>query len=377
MDVDYLVVGAGLTGGTIARCLADRGEKVLILERRQHVGGNVHDHWHEGGIRIHTYGPHYFRTSSEAIWSFVNRFSQFYRYEPVLMTKIGNRLEYWPIQGEYVARTVGTDWRPAFTGTPSNFEEASLAIMPREIYETFIYGYNVKQWGVDPRTLEPELAGRFDVRADGERRLKTSRYQGIPVSGYTGFMKHLIDGIETLTGVDYRSMQHNITVRKLTIYTGPIDELFDYDLGRLAYRGQKREHIYYPNAGYVLPVGQINTPSLDQGRYVRILEWKHMMSVEEQAKAVGSVLTTETPFTPTESDEYEYPFPDNRNRELFRRYQTRLADMELLLVCGRLGEYRYYDMDQAIGRALMLVQRVILPGITGLQAADLMDNDRP
>ncbi|MFE1600416.1 FAD-dependent oxidoreductase [Methylobacterium sp. ID0610] len=372
MEVDYLVVGSGLTGGTIARCLADRGERVLIVDRRPHVGGNVHDHKHASGIRIHTYGPHYFRTSSDRIWAFVNRFDRFYRYEPVLMTQVDGALEYWPIQGEYIDRTVGADWTPSFTGTPENFEEASLAIMPQPIYEKFIRGYNVKQWGIDPRALETGLAGRFDVRTDGEKRLKTSPHQGIPVSGYAGLMSNLVAGIPTLTGVDYRLVRNAFTVRKRTIYTGPIDELFDYDLGKLAYRGQKREHSYFPDADYRQPVGQVNTPGLDQGPQVRILEWKHMMAEDERARAVGTVLTTETPFTPTDPNEYEYPFPDSRNRELFKRYQSRLAGMSDLLVCGRLGEYRYYDMDQAIGRALMLVERVLLPGATGAETVALM-----
>lgn len=372
MEVDYLVVGSGLTGATIARVLADLGHKVLILDRRNHVGGNVHDHWHDGGIRIHTYGPHYFRTDSERLWNFVNRFDRFYRYEPVLMTRVDGALEYWPIQSEYIERAVGRDWKPSFTGTPANFEEASLAIMPQPIYEKFIRGYNVKQWGVDPRTLETGLAGRFDVRTNGEKRLKTCLYQGIPVSGYAGFMERLVGGIQTITGADYRAMRGGIIVRKRTVYTGPIDELFDHDLGRLEYRGQRREHTHHPEAGYLQPVGQVNTPGLDQGPQVRILEWKHMMSEEEKARAVGSVLTTETPFTPTEANEYEYPFPDSRNRALFKRYQDRLAGMDELLVCGRLGEYRYYDMDQAIGRALMLVERVLLPGVGGRETMELM-----
>lgn len=361
MEVDYLVVGSGLTGGTIARSLADRGERVLIIDRRPHLGGNVHDHWHEGGIRIHTYGPHYFRTASERIWSFVNRFDSFYRYEPVLMTKVDGALEYWPIQSSYIERSVGCAWSPSFTGQPGNFEEASLAIMPKPIYEKFIRGYNLKQWGVDPRALASDLAGRFDVRSDGETRLKTVPYQGIPRSGYAAFMQKLVAGIETRTGVAYQSIRDAITVRKRTIYTGPIDEFFGYDLGRLAYRGQKRAHAYHPQAGYLQPVGQVNTPQLEDGPQVRILEWKHMMAEEERARAVGTVLTTETPFTPSDPNEYEYPFPDSGNRALFKRYQERLAGRRDVLVCGRLGEYRYYDMDQAIGRALALVEKELLP----------------
>lgn len=372
MEVDYLIVGSGLTGATIARCLADRGERVLVVERRAHLGGNVHDRRHVSGIRIHTYGPHYFRTSSARIWQFVNRFGEFYRYEPVLMSRVDGGFEYWPIQSDYIARTAGADWRPSFTGTPRNFEEASLALMPRAIYEKFVRGYTAKQWGVEPARLAASLARRFDVRTDGDKRLKTSAHQGIPVAGYAGFMQSLLKGIEVVARADYRALRDQVSVGKRTVYTGPIDELFDHDLGRLEYRGQRREHHYHPEAGYLQPVGQVNYPDPAEATFVRVLEWKHMASAEEKRRAVGSVLTTETPFTPTDSNDYEYPMPDGRNRALFEQYRERAAALDSLLVCGRLGEYRYYDMDQAIGRALMLVERVILPGLPARRAIELM-----
>jgi UDP-galactopyranose mutase len=358
-EYDYLIVGSGLTGAVIARKLTDQGFSVLVLDRREHLGGNVYDETHESGIRIHTYGPHYFRTSSDEIWSFVNRFSEFFDYQPELKTIVDQKAEDWPVSSEYMERTIGKDWKPTFIGEPKNFEEASLAMMPQEIYEKFIYGYSKKQWGVEPAELEANLAGRFDVRMNGDKRLKNSKFQGIPKHGYASFMKQMLSGIETKTDYKYHPSTCEISVRYKTIYTGPIDELFDYALGKLEYRGQIRKHSWIPDTQYIQPCGQINNPSIDAGDHVRTLEWKHMMPAEQVSSIEGTVVTTETPFTPTESNECEYPFPSTKNQKLYQRYRALAESVPSLLVCGRLGEYKYYDMDQAIGRAMMLSDKLI------------------
>ena len=170
-SLDYLVVGSGLTGATIARMLADSGARVLVLDRREHLGGNVHDREHESGIRIHAYGPHYFRTRSDEVWDFVNRFARFYSYEARVMTHIDGTYEHWPVAASYINRTVGPAWQPAFTGVPSNFEEAALSIMPWHVYELFVKEYTEKQWGVPASHLSADLCRRFDVRLDDDPRL--------------------------------------------------------------------------------------------------------------------------------------------------------------------------------------------------------------
>jgi UDP-galactopyranose mutase len=375
MKVDYLIVGAGLTGGVIARYLADAGREVLVVDRRAHMGGNVHDHAHESGIRIHTYGPHYFRTNSERIWEFVTRFGDFYRYEPSLKSFVDGELANWPIAGSYIRRVVGETWTPEFTGRPTNLEEAALSLMPRLIYERFIKEYNEKQWGVSVRELSAELCKRFDVRLDDEPRLKPDcRFQGIPERGYADWTQRILDGIPVVLNVDYLRDRNAYRARRMLVFTGPIDEFFGYDMGRLQYRGQQRRHTYQPDVdGFVQPCGQVNNPTHAGGPHIRTLEWKHMMRPDYAARIRGTVLTTETPYAPQDPQEYEYPFPDDANAALYRKYRERAEGLKKVLVCGRLGEYRYYDMDQAIARAMMLGEKLL-----GKDAdRDGTDNDTP
>jgi UDP-galactopyranose mutase len=359
MKVDYLIVGSGLTGATIARILTDAGRKVLIVERRSHLGGNVHDHCHPSGIRIHTYGPHYFRTSSDTIWKFVNRFASFYNYEAILKSYVDGLYENWPIAGSYIRRIIGENWQPEFKGKPNNFEEASLAIMPHLVYEKFVKEYTEKQWGVPAHRLSSCLAKRFDVHEDDDPRLKMNKYQGIPYDGYTDFMSNLLKGIPIIINFDYLYNRDLIEVEKMLVFTGSIDEFFNYDMGCLTYRGQRREHIYISNVDYAFPAGQINNPSTVNGDHIRTIEWKHMMPKEYADSIQGTVLTKEFPFSPTNQDNYEYPFPDESNYHLYLQYKKRTEQISKLLVCGRLGEYKYHDMDQAIARGMVLVKQII------------------
>jgi UDP-galactopyranose mutase len=359
VNIDYLIVGSGLTGSAIARTLHDAGKPVLVVERRSHLGGNVHDHFHPSGIRIHTYGPHYFRTNDEKLWAFVNRFAKFYKYEAVLKSWVDGRYENWPIAASYIRRVVGKNWEPEFSGPPTNFEEASFSLMPRLIYEKFVKGYTEKQWGVPAKALSADLAKRFDVREDDEPRLMRHKFQGIPQDGYAGLMRRMLDGIPVILNCDYLKHRNEFRAQKLTIFTGPIDEYFGFDLGRLKYRGQRREHEYLPEVDFAQPCGQVNNPDPKNGPHIRTLEWKHMMQPEYASRIRGTVLTRETTVTPTEPNDYEYPFPDETNSRLYHAYKERARQVENLLICGRLGEYRYYDMDQAIARALVLAKRIL------------------
>jgi UDP-galactopyranose mutase len=358
-SADYVIVGAGLTGATLARQLHDAGREVLVLERRAHLGGNVHDQLHPSGIRWHTYGPHYFRTNAPAVWDYVNRFAEFYPYAAVLKSLVDGRHENWPVSASYIRTSLGEHWQPEFTGPSANFEQAALAMMPRLIYEKFVRGYTEKQWGVPAHDLSPHLAGRFEVHADDEPRLKRHAFQGLPVAGYAAFMHQMLAGLPVRLETDFAQVRSEVRYRRALIYTGPIDEFFDCDLGRLKYRGQQRVHTYLPGVDYAQPSIQVNRPSLADGPSIRTIEWKHLLPPAERQAVRGTLLTYETPFTPSTADQYEYPFPDAANAELYRRYRRRAAQLPNVLICGRLGEYRYYDMDQAIARALRLSEGLL------------------
>lgn len=356
---DYVIVGSGLTGATISRLLADEGYDILVIERRRCVGGNLADEVHECGIRVHRYGPHYFRTSSKEIWDFVNRFDGFNNYEAVVKSFVNGNFENWPIAASYIKKSVGESWTPDYEGVPSNFEEAALALMPRRIYEEFIKGYTEKQWGVPTQSLDSALCNRFDVSLNDDPRLKPkNKYQGIPLHGYSYLIERMLDGIPLLLNCNYLKNRSKFKSRKKIVFTGPIDEFYNFRYGRLAYRGQTRETQYLLEHDFLFPSGQVNYPD-SSIPYIRSIEWKHLMPKEFAENIHGTVITTETPFSPENSDQYEYPFPDRTNQILYQKYKTLAEKEHNVLFCGRLGEYRYYDMDQAIIQAMNIAQDLI------------------
>jgi UDP-galactopyranose mutase len=361
MMIECLIIGSGLTGATIARALTNAGKKVLVVDRRSHMGGNIYDHCHESGIRMHDYGPHYFRTNNEDVWRFVNAYSNFYKYEASLNTFVEGRLEAWPITNEAIKRFVGEHWTPEFKESPSNFEEASLSKMPRKIYEAFVKGYTEKQWGVKAKELSAALAKRFDIQKDGDMRLMHHKYQGLPSNGYAGLINNMLSEIPVLLNYNYLKNRQEVVATKIAIYTGPIDEYFDYEYGKLLYRGQERRHQYFPHIKQYQPVVQVNNPDIRNGPHIRTIEWKHMMQAEYAEHIEGTLITTEAPYSPENSEQYEYPFPDKKNSDLYSKYRLRADAMnEKVIICGRLGDYRYYDMDHAIERGFEIAKAIMV-----------------
>jgi UDP-galactopyranose mutase len=353
MALDYLVVGSGLTGAVIARELHDAGFRVQVVDRRSHLAGNVHDSVHVSGIRVHSYGPHYFRTSNKKVWEFVGRFATFDPFTAEIKVRFGNDLENWPIAGSYIRREIGTDWKPAYDGPVENFEQAALSVMPRAIFDRFIKEYTEKQWGKPANELAAALFSRIDIHHDDDPRLKPkATYQGIPRNGYTDLVAKLLKDIPIVLDFDFIQNRQVYLPRCKTVFTGPIDEFFGFDLGSLDYRGQKREVSYLPDTEFHQPCVQVNEPLHAGGRHIRTIEWKHLPKGSNEEPVTGTVLTRETPFSPREPNDFEYPFPDGKNRELYKMYRERADQLGDVLICGRLGEYRYMDMDQAIARAL-------------------------
>jgi UDP-galactopyranose mutase len=364
---DYLVVGSGLTGAVVARRLFDADRDVVVIDRRSHSGGNVHDYvYDQTGIRVHTYGPHYFRTSSDRIWDFVQRFSEFYHYSPSIFSMIGEDLQHWPVHSDYNDRWGSPLQKPGVDPLsreprPANLEEAALRLMSKRTYQDFVKEYNEKQWGMPATELSADLCRRFDVRHGSDVRLSRLKYQGIPVGGYAVFMRRMLRDVDVRLGVDYRSC--GITPRVMTIYTGPIDEYFGFDLGRLEYRGQQRDHFRFKNVEYHQVVGQINYPQHKHGQHIRILEWKHMLHPSELMRANGTVITIERPYSPIDPNDFEYPVPTAKNDELYKQYRLRAKALEpKVLIIGRLGQYRYFDMDAAIANALRHAEAILGDG---------------
>ena len=354
MLAEYIVVGAGLTGCIIAHELHKAGGKVLIVERNTYIGGNAGDELHESGIRVHRHGPHYFRCGSDALWSYVQQFAEFYPFRPQIQALVNGRPEAWPIRREYIAQRCGSDARPAFAGIPRNFEEACLSRMPQTIYEDFIKHYTMKQWGLPPAELAASLAARVNIATAARPHLEGSKkHHGLPRGGYTQMMERMIDGIPRLLACDYIKHRCNFHAGRMLIYTGSIDSFFNYDSGYLDYRSQRRETAYFPDEDLRQSVVQLNYPSPAEAA-IRSIEWKHLLPAEERQRARGTLLTREYPVAARGDEALEYPIPDAHNAALYKHYRKRADRIGKVLICGRLGEYRYYDMDQAIARARKL-----------------------
>jgi UDP-galactopyranose mutase len=350
--IDFAIIGSGLTGATIARLLHDAGKSVIVFDRRTHIGGNVYDEKHQTGITIHKYGPHYFRTSSDKVWNFVTQFSHFYTFEASILSKISDEYYHWPVWESEISKL--SDGPIVKSDKPANLEEAALSLMPRKIYELFVKEYNEKQWGVSPTKLAAELCARFDVRTTNEPRLKPdAKYQGLPINGYTGLMLNMLDGIKVELGVPFAKVRGNY---KHIVYTGPIDEFFNYEFGKLSYRGQMRDHSYH-NGGLRQPVVQVNYPLHVDGPQIRSIEWRHLL--RDVHSVNGTIITTETTYTPSDPNDFEYPFPDLENKLLYEKYRALANNLSSITIAGRLGEYKYYDMDQAIARAIKVTNKLI------------------
>ncbi len=355
---DYIIVGAGLTGAVIARLLKEKGQKILILEKRNHIAGNLYDYTHNSNLLIQAYGPHYFRTNSQKIWNFLKNFTEFYPYAAKVKTLVDNKLEDWPVNKSYLDKLTESQKKDILkTDNPKNFEEMCLTKAPKLIYEKFIKNYTIKQWGINPRNLQAKLAQRFSVRNNYETKLTPNhKFQGLPKKGYTKMIKKMIEDIPIFT--DYSFTISNISDfswKKKLIYTGSIDQLFNSKFGKLKYRSQKRELIYYPNINLYQSNIQINNPDIKNGAYIRTLDWKHLPQNKDKK---GTVITREYPFSPDNFDNLEYPFPDSENANLYLKYKTLLKNYDNIIVCGRLGDYKYYDMDIAIEKAFEVVSNL-------------------
>lgn len=360
---DYLIVGAGFAGSVLAERLA-RGSKrrVLLIDRRDHIGGNAYDEIDDAGILVHRYGPHIFHTNSDRIVEYLSRFTKWRPYEHRVLAAVRNQLLPIPINRTtinalydlnleteaQVAKFLKSRAEPIKDVVTA--ADMILSTVGRDLYETFFQSYTCKQWGLDPSALDKAVTARIPARTNTDDRYFTDKHQCMPLHGYTRMFENMLDheNITVMTGVDFESLR-NEGLASHTVFTGPIDEYFGLEFGQLQYRSLKfrRETL---NQQRFQPVGVVNYPSADVG-YTRITEYTHLTG------QVSSRTSLSYEF-PTAVGEPYYPVPSPENQALYQQYVQKSAALSNVTFLGRLGTYRYYNMDQVVGQALAAYQRL-------------------
>jgi UDP-galactopyranose mutase len=362
MKVDVLVVGAGFSGSVVAEQLAGQGWDVLVIDKRDHIGGNAHDRLDEHGVLIHPYGPHIFHTNSARIFDYLSRFTEWRPYEHRVLAKAGEQLVPIPINIDTVNRLYGLDLDE---GTIEAFfdevreprhpirtsEDVVINAVGRDLYETFFRGYTRKQWGLDPSELSASVAARIPTRTNRDDRYFTDTFQAIPRDGYTALFSKLLDqpGIRVELGVDFFEMRDRVRATHI-VYTGPVDAYYAQCYGPLPYRSLRFEHEHLADTAQYQSVGTINYPT--DFDYTRITEFKHVTGQQH----AGTSIVRE--FSQAEGEPY-YPVPRPENEALFKRYEALAREERDVTFVGRLAQYRYYNMDQCVGAALKAAAYVL------------------
>ena len=360
---DYLIVGAGLYGAVCARELADAGKTVLVIDRRAHVAGNVYTEDIEG-IHVHKYGAHIFHTNNKEVWDYVNRFSPFNRFTNSPVANYRGEIyslpfnmytfnKMWGVVTPEEAAAKIAEQRKEITAEPRNLEEQAISLVGRDIYEKLIKGYTEKQWGRDCRDLPAFIIKRLPVRLTYDNNYFNALYQGIPVGGYTKMVKKMLDGIEVRLGEDYLEKKEAWDrLAETVIYTGPVDAYFSWRLGNLEYRSVRFETEILDKPSFQ---GNAAVNYTDRETpWTRIIEhkWFEFGKDENGNDLPKTVISREYSSEWKPGDEPYYPVNDERNSRLYAEYKS-MADREANVIFGgRLGEYRYYDMDQVIAAAL-------------------------
>lgn len=362
---DYLIVGAGFAGSTMAeRLAAGAGKKVLILDRRQHIGGNAYDRSDAAGILIHQYGPHIFHTNSEEIFAYLSRFTDWRPYEHRVLAQVDGQLVPIPINrttlNALYGRSLSTEAEAeAFLASRAEAvdiirtsADVVLSAVGRDLYEKFFRGYTRKQWGMDPSELDKTVTARVPTRFNTDDRYFNDRFQAMPKRGFTCMFEKMLDhrNIDIELGVEYCDVRKEHSHSDL-VFTGPIDEYFDFRFGKLPYRSLEFRHETL-NREWLQPVAVVNYPD-EQVPYTRVTEYKHLTGQVSPRTSI----TYEYPRA--QGDPY-YPIPKPENQALFKRYEALAANQDHVIFVGRLATYRYYNMDQVVGQALATYRRLNL-----------------
>ena len=359
---DYLIVGAGFAGSVLAERLASQaGKRVLLIDRRSHIGGNAYDKYNDDGILIHPYGPHIFHTNSERIFDYLGQFTDWRPYEHRVLAQVDGKLLPIPINRTTVnalyGLSLGTEEeceaflaaRAEPVGHCRTSEDVVVSKVGRELYEKFFRGYTRKQWGRDPSELDAQVTARVPTRTNTDDRYFTDAFQYMPRHGYTRMFENMLrhPNIKVMLNTDYREVRALIPCREI-IFTGPVDEYFDYKYGRLPYRSLEFKHETLDTERH-LPVAVVNYPN--DHEYTRITEFKQLTG-QEHAKT-GIVYE----YPRAEGDPY-YPIPSPECSALYARYKDLADNARGVHFVGRLATYKYYNMDQVVGQALMTFDKI-------------------
>jgi UDP-galactopyranose mutase len=359
---DWLIVGAGFAGSVLAERLAtQRNERVLLVDRRAHIGGNAYDRYDEAGILMHVYGPHIFHTNSDDVVNYLSQFTRWHPYEHRVLAQVDDTRYPIPINRTTVNRLFGLTLKTdedveAFYRTRAEpidpirtSEDVIVSRVGRELYEKFFRHYTRKQWGLDPSELDRSVTSRVPIRTNEDDRYFDDRFQAMPRDGYTRLFEKMLNRpqIKTLLNTDFSEIRHEISYRRL-IYTGPIDEFFGHRFGRLPYRSLRFEHQTLEQE-WRQPVAVINYPQEEP--YTRITEYKHLTG----QKAPKTTITYEYPSA--QGDPY-YPVPNDTTASIYRQYDALAHATENTWFVGRLATYRYYNMDQVVAQALATFRRI-------------------
>ena len=360
---DYLIVGAGLTGATYARELTDAGKSVLVVERRPHIAGNVYtekDH----GINVHVYGAHIFHTNDDGVWEYLNRFAKFndfvnspianYKGELYNLPFNMNTFEQmWGVKTAQEAQAKIEEQRSEIKGEPQNLEEQAISLVGRDIYEKLVKGYTQKQWGRPCNELPAFIIRRLPVRFIYDNNYFNAKYQGIPIGGYTGLVEKMLEGIEVFTSVDFLTSKEELCkLADKIIYTGAIDAYYDYCFGALQYRS-----VRFENELLDIPSFQGNAAvnyTDAQTPWTRIIEhkWFEFGKDAEGRDIPVTIISREYSSEWKKGDEPYYPVNDKKNQDLYEKYSELAGKDTNVIFAGRLGQYKYYDMDVVVRTAL-------------------------
>jgi UDP-galactopyranose mutase len=358
---DYLVVGAGFAGSVIAeRLAADAGKRVLVVDRRNHIGGNAYDHYDDAGLLVHKYGPHIFHTNSQAVFEYLSRFTAWRRYEHRVRASVDGQLLPIPINLDtinalYGLRLTAFEVEAFFAKMAEpcervrTSEDVVVSRVGRELYEKFFRNYTRKQWGLDPSELDASVTARVPTRTNRDDRYFLDTFQAMPRFGYTRMFERMLDhpNIQVMLNADYRDVADLIPHREL-VFTGPVDEFFDFRYGKLPYRSLEFRHETL-NEERHQPAPVVNYPN--EHEYTRVTEFKYLTGQEHPKTSIVYE------YPRAEGDPY-YPIPRPENAELYKRYKALADETPGVWFIGRLATYKYYNMDQVVAQALATYARM-------------------